>query len=403
MQVFDLCLTWLLSGYGLCATPAPLQGKPQPGFPPSGEWHRGPHLVVNPTEEGPQTSLLIQESSRQDPADSPFKPEPSTDGGFGSGGFGSGGFGADEPESESKGRGDGESTGEASGEFGSGGFGTGGFDLDAMKSAGGNSAGGSNFGSEEIPEVAAHSIPRLEYSLGKAKQSDYVGGDGGAQFIDKAPAGALMVGMQVSISTDIFENIQGIRPIYQRGTQLLPGEWHGVARGDVTTIMARPGFAVGGLLLRHGVSLESIQIAFVAVREDGRLNAKDFYLSDSVGDTQFGREITLNTEGRHVVGMFGRADNKVFGLGLAALRATKSANQDPVLETSGEGAGNPGGKEPYRTWTSSNGKFSVKAQLQQIEDGKVILLREDGKTAVVEIAKLSEADQSYLRGKPGSR
>jgi hypothetical protein len=50
-----------------------------------------------------------------------------------------------------------------------------------------------------------------------------------------------------------------------------------------------------------------------------------------------------------------------------------------------------------RTWTDSTGKFSVKATLVRYTTEEVHLQKADGTTVVVPIARLSDADQSYVR------
>ncbi|MFP6613292.1 MAG: leucine-rich repeat domain-containing protein [Pirellulales bacterium] len=49
-----------------------------------------------------------------------------------------------------------------------------------------------------------------------------------------------------------------------------------------------------------------------------------------------------------------------------------------------------------RKWTSSDGKFSVEAELVEAKDGNVRLKRQDGKVITVPVSKLSKADQDYL-------
>lgn len=50
-----------------------------------------------------------------------------------------------------------------------------------------------------------------------------------------------------------------------------------------------------------------------------------------------------------------------------------------------------------RTWTSSNGKYTIKAELVEVEDDCVCLKKEDGSEITVPLEKLSEADQRYAR------
>lgn len=54
------------------------------------------------------------------------------------------------------------------------------------------------------------------------------------------------------------------------------------------------------------------------------------------------------------------------------------------------------GAEPMRTWSSDNGKFSVKARLLERDGARVRLVGEDGKNISVVTASLSEGDRLYL-------
>ena len=49
-----------------------------------------------------------------------------------------------------------------------------------------------------------------------------------------------------------------------------------------------------------------------------------------------------------------------------------------------------------RKWTSSDGQFSVEAELVEAKGGNVRLKRQDGKVITVPVSKLSKADQDYL-------
>ncbi len=52
---------------------------------------------------------------------------------------------------------------------------------------------------------------------------------------------------------------------------------------------------------------------------------------------------------------------------------------------------------PAREWTDATGKFSIKAELVDVRDGKVRLKKADGNVIAVPVAKLSKADQKYLQ------
>ena len=50
-----------------------------------------------------------------------------------------------------------------------------------------------------------------------------------------------------------------------------------------------------------------------------------------------------------------------------------------------------------RTWKSSNGKYSVEAELIGFEDGKVKLKKANGKVVKVPLESLSDADQKFVK------
>ena len=55
-----------------------------------------------------------------------------------------------------------------------------------------------------------------------------------------------------------------------------------------------------------------------------------------------------------------------------------------------------------RTWTDATGVFSVEAELVEFADGKVHLKRTDGKVIVIDLERLSSADQEFLRSGAGA-
>lgn len=74
----------------------------------------------------------------------------------------------------------------------------------------------------------------------------------------------------------------------------------------------------------------------------------------------------------------------------------------PVLsETSGQSAPSAtaeSAEDGFRIWTDITGKYKTKAKLLGTKDGKVALRKTDGKTVILPISKLCEADQALLRG-----
>jgi hypothetical protein len=59
--------------------------------------------------------------------------------------------------------------------------------------------------------------------------------------------------------------------------------------------------------------------------------------------------------------------------------------------------------EERRTWSSSDGKYSVAAEFVELVDGVVRLRREDGRIARIPLDRLSDADQRYVRQKQAAK
>jgi SLA1 homology domain 1, SHD1 len=69
---------------------------------------------------------------------------------------------------------------------------------------------------------------------------------------------------------------------------------------------------------------------------------------------------------------------------------------EPTLKTIDLLAPGADGRLPLRPWTDNTGKFSVRAQLVLVLDGKVRLLKETGRTTTVGIERLSVDDRAYV-------
>ena len=109
------------------------------------------------------------------------------------------------------------------------------------------------------------------------------------------------------------------------------------------------------------------------------------------------------------VKLLGRRPEGQFGPNLVDCRIVSSSPAPPAKTADTSPVAPPTvGKKPadepaLRTWTSSNGKFTLQAQCVGVTDGKVQLKISDGKTVTLPLEKLSQADQDYLKENRGSR
>lgn len=81
-------------------------------------------------------------------------------------------------------------------------------------------------------------------------------------------------------------------------------------------VVARSGYALGGINVdRDGKSLRAIQLVFMRVRPDGRLDAGDSYLSDWIGQPT-GTMLPLRCAGGRMIGFYGRKGILIRSIGL---------------------------------------------------------------------------------------
>jgi hypothetical protein len=86
----------------------------------------------------------------------------------------------------------------------------------------------------------------------------------GVKFRETGPNGGLLVGLRVgSMNARGGLKISSVQPIYQTGSSYIEGARQGVAVPLETTVVAKPGYAVGGVNLRSGPLVDAIQLVFM--------------------------------------------------------------------------------------------------------------------------------------------
>src|SRR5262249_6530744 len=120
-----------------------------------------------------------------------------------------------------------------------------------------------------------------------------------------------------------LEVIHAVRPIYltPEGEQVATG--HGQftqgtkdgkpVRAEITRTVrakAKPGYAVGGFTARQGLVLNGVSIQFYRI-DGNRLDPRDTYNTEWIGDRTGGSEVTIDTQGMIAIGIHGKDNGRV--------------------------------------------------------------------------------------------
>lgn len=154
--------------------------------------------------------------------------------------------------------------------------------------------------------------------LTSTTRSQAIGGKEGGGFTDAPSGPALLIGFRYCSSlASPYEGspiIEGLQPIYLTPEGKTSGTFRGSSRAP-KEVLARPGYAVGGITAKGGSRLIGFRIAFFRVSGAG-LDPKDSYLSEWFGGKGGRPETKLGGDGKPVVGVHGRSGDHIDSLGL---------------------------------------------------------------------------------------
>jgi hypothetical protein len=175
-----------------------------------------------------------------------------------------------------------------------------------------------------LSKITAKAIPRTMKLYAEEELEDlprsFLAQDRGGGFRDIGPAGSVLVGVRVSF-IDRFggSKIRSIQPIYRLGATNYLGRVYGQYVPPFATFVAMPGYAVGGIVSRAGLMVDGFGLVFMKVDGD-HLEPGETYNSPWIGDKTGGRAEGATSQGNLVVGLQGRAEKEVRGLGLTTQR-----------------------------------------------------------------------------------
>ena len=176
--------------------------------------------------------------------------------------------------------------------------------------------GGSPQPGAVVPEYRPGTAPEASPRGGPAPDG-LVGGAGGAPFQTLGPRGAPVVGVRYSQGSWAGQPaLRSLEPVFIREVDPAAGAQE-AAQGE-QVLVARDGYAVGGLHVDAGPYVHAVQVIYMRLAADGRLDATDSYTSSWLGSRTGGPVQTLGGTGALVIGIKGRRAAVLDAVGLVS-------------------------------------------------------------------------------------
>ncbi|RPH35646.1 MAG: hypothetical protein EHM91_16940, partial [Planctomycetota bacterium] len=142
-------------------------------------------------------------------------------------------------------------------------------------------------------------------------KSECLGGQGGAAFELAPNPRQLLRGLHVRVSSGFLGSV---KPVFQGSGGDVEGPQVGEGNAK-TEVIGRPGYVVGGLVVRATYRVNAVKVIFVKV--SGKLLIpSDRYETEWFGARPGGHEVMLGDGSTPVLGIYGRAGSWVDGIGL---------------------------------------------------------------------------------------
>lgn len=157
------------------------------------------------------------------------------------------------------------------------------------------------------PAPAPRPATRPRPSLRADNREDgLIGGTGGGPFETASPNGRPLLGVRYAMGSWAGEPaLRSLTPIFDRRRP-----------AGAKAVVARNGYAVGGMNVRAPKYVSAIQLVFMRLGPDGRLDPSDSYTSEWLGASSGAPVQTLDGGGRKVVGIKGRRAAVLDAVGL---------------------------------------------------------------------------------------
>jgi S1-C subfamily serine protease len=156
--------------------------------------------------------------------------------------------------------------------------------------------------------------------LSPDRRTRILGGFNDPEFVDEAPHGGHLVGLEVAVGKHESGSTALIaaRPLFRVGNREHGGQWHGPPpeSKNVIRLVARQGYAVAAIKVRSGAALEGLALTYMRVGSP-RLDSSDSYESEWAGAKDGSAPVKLGGDGKTVVGLLGKeTQSSISGVGL---------------------------------------------------------------------------------------
>ena len=177
-----------------------------------------------------------------------------------------------------------------------------------------------SFGNSRPPGFSGGRIPGMPGPFGDVgRKSEAVGGLGGSEFL-KVRSGQAVVGLAWVPGSWAGRTAIGLLdPLFDRGTPPSAGPpMPGFPRvpASAQKVIAREGYAVGGLVVDVDEYVSAVQPVFMRLRPDGKLDPADRYSGPWLGTPAGKRQQSIDGRGAKVIGIHGRGAAVIDAVGL---------------------------------------------------------------------------------------
>ena len=171
-------------------------------------------------------------------------------------------------------------------------------------------------------DVLAKLIPHVDRAVREknVSRSPIQGGPGGSS-IEDLPSASVLVGFRYTTMrwSPTITIIRSLQPIYRDAEETVFGKIHGEPAGKPTVVVAKNGYAVGGISVKTGVRVDGFRITFMRV-VGKTLDKHKSYTSQWLGGRGGDPEVKLGGDGKIVVGIRVRSGADLDAIGLVQAR-----------------------------------------------------------------------------------